>query len=242
LKPANAALLFNDRALGELTVGGHHNVGQRRVECVQRVVVVQGAQLGIEAALAIRWLRGADSLLTGKRDATLRYHAFYCGENVWWLCQQARFAEQSCWAVFISNPTRQVAIWEQRAAPPGQPVVWDYHVILVVKEGELTVWDLDTRLQCPTTLTDYLARSFPPLALASGLPSPRFRAVEASTFVAQLATDRRHMRDARGGWIKPPPPWDAPAADRGSNLDNFVDMSQPFVGTLLDRDGLSTLV
>ena len=50
------------------------------------------------------------------------------------------------------------------------------------------------------------------------------------------------MRDARGGWIKPPPPWDAPAADRGSNLDNFVDMSQPFVGTLLDRDGLSTLV
>lgn len=119
------------------------------------------------------------------------YTRCYCEENIYWLIK--RFltpsgGEQPEWdvfSVFISNPTRtvtkmnlresyvrilklitQVALWNQRGGPSRDtPAIWDYHVILAVRERlqvhsqpqdcSLTrvrstwVYDLDTCLPIP---------------------------------------------------------------------------------------------
>ena len=65
------------------------------------------------------------------------YTKCYCEENVWKLCErlgQESF-DSAAYAVFISNEGQTVPLWCQSASkdPENQPVVWDYHVILVVK-------------------------------------------------------------------------------------------------------------
>jgi len=121
-----------------------------------------------------------------------KYQAFYCEENVWHLA-----GALGGWAVVLSHPSRQTPIWGQRAAEPGEPVLWDYHVVLVA-EGE--VWDLDTRLAFPAPLDTYFDAAF-------RLPERvRARVLPAAEYRAGFWSDRGHMR--RGGeWLAPPPPW-----------------------------------
>lgn len=40
--------------------------------------------------------------------------------------------------------------------------------------------------------------------------------VPALLFLAHFASDRSHMRDARGGWLQPPPPWPCIVGDRAA--------------------------
>jgi hypothetical protein len=155
-----------------------------------------------------------------------QYQPYYCEENVWW-CVKARGGH----ALFISNAARQVAMLHQRAAPVGELVVWDYHVVALV-DGE--VHDPDTRLAMPLGLASYLAASFPP-----GWPAPRFRVVAAAEFIAIFSTDRSHMRDRHGAFTQPPPPWEPPRAPgHDMNLMRFVDMSDDVAGEVLDAAAL----
>jgi hypothetical protein len=139
--------------------------------------------------------------------------------------------------VFISNEAGACAMWHQRAAVrPSWPILWDYHVILLVADP-WEVWDLDTTLDFPVPAQLYLRKSF-----RTDLPEeylPRFRAVEAGAFLATFASDRSHMLFPDGRWRKPPPPWPAIGAPgAASNLMRFVDMRDPFVGELLDLRGM----
>lgn len=148
---------------------------------------------------------------------TPRYTAAYCEENVWWLAHDRADAADE--VVLISNAQRTVAMRGQRAGKEGAPVVWDYHVVLASR-GE--IWDLDCTIGMPLTTAAWIDASFPsalPMSLA-----PRFRVVPAADFVAQFASDRRHMRDANGAWLAPPPPW--PAIGTGHDLDRWVDTRQ----------------
>ena len=106
----------------------------------------------------------ACSAISKREDQT--YTSCYCEENVWKLCQRVHQEEQSntadgskedkrsgCYyAVFISNGSRTVPLWWQRASrgdPETEPVVWDYHVILAFKDtlaGSL-VFDLDSSIK-----------------------------------------------------------------------------------------------
>ena len=89
----------------------------------------------------------------------LPYQPFYCEENIWQLAQRADLFAGPCEVVVIVGPRSasgrnepRVACWFQRAAAEGEPVLWDYHVVLAhqpVDGGEVEVWDLDTRLPCP---------------------------------------------------------------------------------------------
>jgi hypothetical protein len=119
---------------------------------------------------------------------------------------------------------------------PSWPILWDYHVILLVAEP-WEVWDLDTTLDFPVPAQLYLRRSF-----RADLPEeylPRFRVVEAGAFLATFASDRSHMRLPDGRWRKPPPPWPLLGAPgTASNLARFVDMRDPFVGQVLDLPGM----
>lgn len=169
------------------------------------------------------------------------YASCYCEENVYLLAAQfATLARQpqlqrwSAYAVFISNQTRTVALWSQRAArEPNAPVVWDYHVVLALRpdrsvaagahegggampkrggseKGRRTmVYDADCALGAPLSWDDYVCATF---ALGDGLPPEYhslFRVVPADIFLAEFVSDRSHMLLTRDGtdYSVPPPPW-----------------------------------
>lgn len=155
---------------------------------------------------------------------------YWCEENAWHLCVEPRVGADAR-VVVISNRSRTVALWHQRAAPRDDlPVIWDYHVIVV--GADLAVWDLDTRLGFPVRGDEYITQTFRPEA-PPGL-RPRVRIVAASEYRARFSSDRRHMRDAGGRWQQPPPPW--PPIGSGHALDRLLDLDDPSFGPWLDVD------
>jgi hypothetical protein len=161
----------------------------------------------------------------------LPYQPFWCEENVWHLAARDDVGEGPRSVVFVSNASQQVALWEQKASrEPDGLVVWDYHVVLRV--GAM-LWDLDTRSGCPLDVGRWIDATFRPVDPAF---APRFRVVDAADYRRVFASDRRHMKDAQGNWRAPPPPW--PAIGQGHTLPQFIDTSTPFLGEVLDLDGL----
>ena len=107
--------------------------------------------------------KGMSSLQPPPIPPDIDYQAYYCEENIWRLCQQPQLQVHKSEVVFISNPRRTCALWYQRAAPyPTEPVVWDYHVILLTQTPDniWQVWDLDTLLGCPLQAEDYFSMTF----------------------------------------------------------------------------------
>jgi len=161
---------------------------------------------------------------------------FYCEENAW---QRARLPGfEGGVVVFISNPARQVAIFEQRAgrALDGL-VVWDYHVV-VLSDGQ--IHDPDHRLGPITQLEAWAAASFPTQMPVLVEFQPWFRVVGVPVFLQHFRSDRAHMRRPDGSWRAPPPPWPPIGAETGavSNLMVFVDMEAPFLGQLMNLEAL----
>ena len=135
--------------------------------------------------------------------------------------------------IFLTSPGGLVPILEQRAAPPGRLIAWDYHV--VVSDAQGRVWDLDSRLPLPSPGLEWLARSF---ALAPRLPpryAPRLRLVPAELYRRGFASDRSHMRDKKGRWRRPPPPWDPIGS--GMTLPAYLSPEAPEPGLLVDLQG-----
>lgn len=166
-----------------------------------------------------------------------RYCPFYCEENVWWACEDAPAGSK---VVFVSNAKRAVALCFQRAARDGiGPVVWDYHVILLVPDAEhgWVVVDLDTTLGERVPARDYVERTF--LAFDQ-LPSelhPRFRVLDLADYRRHFSSDRGHMRRDDGGWMAPPPAWDRIGEGPG-NLMRLVDLDDGFLGEVIDLEQL----
>ena len=171
----------------------------------------------------------------------MRYQPFYCEENVFHLSAEPLVAHRPREIVFISNADRACVMWHQRAArKPGAPLVWDYHVVLLVG-APWEIWDLDTSLGFPVPAAKYLARSFRADLPASYLPV--FRVVEASAFTAAFASDRSHMRGPDGRWLRAPPPWPAIGSPGAApNLRRFVDVTFPFLGEVLDLGAMRAKV
>lgn len=172
---------------------------------------------------------------------SIAYQPFYCEENVWQLAQRADLVAHPAEVVFVFGPARDesVACWQQVAAEPGEVVLWDYHVVLAERrpDASVVVWDLDTRLGCPCPAGLWVAATFRDPARVPARHQPRFRVAPAEVFVRDFATDRSHMRDARGHYVAPPPPWDPPGAP-GMNLDTWRTHAPGGPGEVLDRAGL----
>ncbi len=174
------------------------------------------------------------------RGVELPYQAFYCEENVWQACRVLA-ARADGWrrhAVLVTNPTRTVACWAQRAcSSPGEPVVWDYHVVLVERqEKEVSIRDPDCTRGARLPALDWLDATFPVSYVVPARYRPLFRVVPSARYLAGLHTDRRHMRRADGGWVKPPPPWDPPGAPM-HDLDAWLDLTNPGPDAVLDLEG-----
>ncbi len=166
------------------------------------------------------------------------YWPRFCEENVWHLAGGEQFRARDAWVAVVTNPRRAVAMWFQRASElPGQPLLWDYHVIMFARtaRGMVEVWDLDTLLGLPVPAEHYLAASFEAVETPDEL-RPRFRFMTASEYRDGFSSDRRHMKDEDGGWLAPPPPW--AAIGRGHSLPSMLDLEATGPGQVLDLVGL----
>lgn len=140
------------------------------------------------------------------------YQPFWCEENAWHLaadpCVASTGGAGERRVLILSGSSGTVACWAQRAAEPGEVVLWDYHVVLAVRAADgWLVWDQDTRLGCPLPVEVWLTGTFPVPEQVPAKFSPRFLAISAADYRRDLRSDRSHMRTASGGWQHPPPPW-----------------------------------
>ncbi|NQU63577.1 MAG: hypothetical protein HQ517_04745 [SAR324 cluster bacterium] len=158
---------------------------------------------------------------------SLKYWLCYCEENIWHLCQEPGIEYPGNKVIVISNEIKQCAIFKQRAAEVEDFVIWDYHVILLSKG---LIYDLDTSLEFPTPLNTYLECSFR-LGLRTKY-APIFRVIDSLEYVETFASDRHHMINQFGEFSHPPPPWPAIQPDQESNLDQLINMNEPFIGSV----------
>ncbi len=170
-----------------------------------------------------------------------RYAAYYCEENIWHLCREPGFEGLERRVVVISNPRRTCALWNQRAAlEPEAPVIWDYHVVLLVADqGRWWTWDLDTLLGLPVDFEGWFLETFGAVGSLPVLYRSMFRVMEAGEYARLLRSDREHMRGSDGAFLQPPPPWPlilgGDVSDGPSNLFRFVDMGPGWAGEVLDE-------
>lgn len=165
------------------------------------------------------------------RDAV--YTGCYCEENIYFLAQAFSADPDTAkywdiFVVFISNRSKTVALWCQKLANEShRPVVWDYHVVLVLRlrnhvlsqdvrcaptVDETThswVYDFDTILDLPCALQEYLDKTFEEVSLDF---QSLFRVIPCSVYLNHFASDRSHMlavkEDARAlieTYHAPPP-------------------------------------
>uniref|UniRef100_A0A8D0G8P4 Protein N-terminal glutamine amidohydrolase n=1 Tax=Sphenodon punctatus TaxID=8508 RepID=A0A8D0G8P4_SPHPU len=164
------------------------------------------------------------------------YTSCFCEENVWKLCEYIRSRNQypleEFYAVFISNDRRMIPLWKQRCGHGDDPVVWDYHVVLlhVSCGGQSFIYDLDTVLPFPCSFDTYAEEAFKSDDVIYPEFRRKIRVIQADLYLKTFASDRSHMRDASGNWRKPPPPYLCiETADSKMNLDDFISMN-PNVG------------
>lgn len=179
----------------------------------------------------------AETALQVDYDQDLRV-PYFCEENVWRLAyRKSAHANDDAtsiadwFVVFISNATKSVPMFQQRAAAENseQPCCWDYHVILVSASSTkhtVLVWDMDSRLPYPCLLTEYLEASFP--YEYSKQYTPAFRLVKAASFLKTFSSDRMHMFNAETNtWNAPPPTYACigVGADTSNNLNAYLDFT-----------------
>lgn len=174
-----------------------------------------------------------------KITESFKYQSHYCEENVWQLCQEPCFSNQQTLALFISNPNKTCALWYQRSAEePNLPIIWDYHVVFLSNPENSPktwlLWDFDSYLPFPTPTHHYLKMTFCPYQKIPQQFAPTFRLIDGKTYAQTLSSDRSHMQDPKGNFIKTPPPWPHPHPNQPNNLMQFINFQQTFVGEVID--------
>lgn len=123
--------------------------------------------------------------------------------------------------------------------PETGPVYWDYHVVLMVLEGDAWfIYDFDSSLKFPVSLKNYLNLTFRS-DVGNSENKPLFKIYSSDTFTNTFSSDRSHMKDALGNWIFSPPVWSKierahyPGLHMGditdfsgSGLKNAIDLSE----------------
>lgn len=132
------------------------------------------------------------------------YTPLFCEENIWQLLQSLSAANaintntaiDKMWVLIITNPAKKIALLNQQAAAINQPVIWDYHVIMLAEiNHQYLIFDFDSRLSFVTPLQEYLQRTFIP---PDKLPQefiPYIRKVPAQSYLGKFHSDRSHMRN-----------------------------------------------
>lgn len=126
-----------------------------------------------------------------------RYTAFFCEENIWWLANSlvnSGVDPSSLTVLLFSNPEQRVLMANQRAAPAGQLLAWDYHVVLEMQtEAGRQVLDFDTRLGFVIPWQRYFEHSFLPQEQLPESYRTWVRPIAAGDYLRQFFSDRSHM-------------------------------------------------
>lgn len=131
-----------------------------------------------------------------RRDQ-FRYTAYFCEENVWWAAKELidrGFDVTHMQVLLFTNPSQSVLLFNQLAAEDGHPVAWDYHMVLRAQiDASVLIFDLDSRLDFPTPLHDYLQNTFPDQAELPEQLRAWARVIPAQSYLAHFYSDRSHM-------------------------------------------------
>jgi protein N-terminal glutamine amidohydrolase len=140
---------------------------------------------------------------------SFKYTANYCEENIWHLCQEPNLTGYKKSVLIISNDFKNCPFYAQKSGQGTSPVWWDYHVVLLAyKEDEHLLFDFDSTLPFPSSLSDYLRFTFPNSENWLDRDLPFFKAIAAEDYACSFSSDRSHMKDGAGNWIFAPPPWE----------------------------------
>uniref|UniRef100_A0A674MMK2 Protein N-terminal glutamine amidohydrolase n=1 Tax=Takifugu rubripes TaxID=31033 RepID=A0A674MMK2_TAKRU len=123
-----------------------------------------------------------------------------------------------------------VPLWKQKSGCGDQPVIWDYHVILLQAslESDTQVYDLDSELSFPCSLELYASQALRSDHSLRPMYHRKFRVIPAEIFLMNFASDRSHMRNPDGTWKMPPPPYPPiRTAESQMNLETFINMNPP---------------
>lgn len=113
---------------------------------------------------------------------------------------------------------------------------WDYHVILMVRDGKWRIYDLDSLLSFGCSARAYTMATFP---FGDGIPeAPMFRVLNAMEYLDTFSSDRRHMIGPDGEYLHPPPKWPLIQANPNTsfNLWDFVSMDGGGSGEVVELD------
>ncbi|KAG9478682.1 protein N-terminal glutamine amidohydrolase isoform X1 [Eleutherodactylus coqui] len=173
----------------------------------------------------------APPVLPGRDDCC--YTSCYCEENVWKLCESIRDRTphhlEEFYAIFLSNENRMIPIWKQQCGKSEDPVIWDYHVILLhdCGDGQRFIYDLDTVLPFPCPCDTYIKEALRSDHNIHKDFRRKLRLIPADEYLRTFASDRSHMKDANNDWRKPPPSYPCIKTPEFSmNLDDFISMDQ----------------
>lgn len=127
------------------------------------------------------------------------YTALFCEENIWLLAKSLHtegLPLESMQVLFLSNPAKQIVLFDQKSVPLGKAVVWDYHVILWAKTTKKSlIFDFDSRLPFPCPASQYVHSSFPnPQTLPEKFHF-YIRQIPAANYLQQFYSDRKHMQN-----------------------------------------------
>ncbi|KAK6731788.1 hypothetical protein RB195_007942 [Necator americanus] len=171
------------------------------------------------------------------------YTSCYCEENVYKLCERVPVDQRSrFFAVFVSNASKCVPLFAQKAAKERPFVLWDYHVVLVeVRDVEESlVWDLDTILEFPCTFDHYWIATVQPEGWNIAPEYKRFfRVIPCAEFLSNFSSDRSHMIAENGSWMAPPPQWEKIYKNGLNNIHDFICMDPNIlseISTVLDEN------
>jgi len=167
-----------------------------------------------------------------KSKQSFIYTPLFCEENIWHLANELKqqgvpVSELS--VIFLSNPHKKTAIFNQLSAEINMPVIWDYHVILLrASPPEYLIYDFDSRSDFPTSADQYLNSSFPTDKQITDEYQCQFRIIDAENYLTFFSSDRSHMHK-----LLPPekfPPYSVivkPETTDRLNLQTLFDFTRP---------------
>ena len=169
-------------------------------------------------------------VISSKREQI--YTSCYCEENIWHLCDKIKKSKclkesHKAYVIFISNENRAVPLWNQASSESEEGlVIWDYHVILILKKNNASeVYDLDTSLPYPCDFQSYTKATFKSDENILEQFHRKFRVIPFEDYLLNFASDRHHMKDDKGQWIKPPPEYPCiQTPNCTNNIDEFISM------------------
>jgi hypothetical protein len=126
------------------------------------------------------------------------YTAGFCEENIWWLARSMvdeGYDINDIDVLYYCNSDKSILVFNQRARDRGQPMLWDYHVVLqLTVDDQVFIYDLDTRLDFPSHRPDYLRNTFPVQSLIPRHYRTWVRCIPAQEYVRHFCSDRSHMK------------------------------------------------